>query len=262
MKKLGLALGAGGARGVAHIGFLQALEDNNIKPYCIAGSSMGSVVGSCYALGFAPEYMLKIVKALKMRDILDLAPNALFSGTILKSKKMAAILHRFMGKTQIEDLPMPFSCVGTDIISGNKVVFDQGELATAVQASSSIPMVFAPVDYDNMLVADGCMVCRVPVKEAKDLGCDVVVAVDVMGELSEMEELKGLVNYFARLLEIYDCEVAKHNREKNPADFYLCPELGDMSPYKINKDSMQIAYDQGYESAMSIMSELKEALKG
>ena len=92
MKTLGLALGAGGSRGVAHVGFLKALEENGIKPDFIAGTSIGSVVGAFYAIGYSPDYMLKVALGLKSRDILDLSPLAIKNGTLLKSKKMAAIL--------------------------------------------------------------------------------------------------------------------------------------------------------------------------
>ncbi len=260
MKKLGLALGAGGARGVAHIGFLKALEDNGIKPSFISGSSMGSVVGACYAMGITPEYMIKIVSALRARDILDLSPTALKNGTLLKSKKMAALLSRYLGDTEFEDLHLPFCCVGTDIISGGKVVFKQGRVATAIQASSSIPLVFAPVAYENMLIADGSLVTRVPVEEVKNMGADVVVAVDVLGPISEMDEIKSIFSYFFRLIDVYDSQVNKMNLEKHPADFYCAPAMGDMSQYKIDGDKMRFAYEKGYESAMKIMDRLKQKL--
>ena len=139
MKKLGLALGAGASRGIAHIGFLKALDENDIKPDYIAGTSIGAVVGSFYSLGFSPDYMIKVALGLRARDILDISPIAIKNGTLLKSKKLAGLLKRYLGSTQIEDLKIPFKCVGLDIISGEKVVFDQGPLCTAVQASSSMP---------------------------------------------------------------------------------------------------------------------------
>ena len=260
MKKLGLALGAGGARGVAHIGFLKALEDNGIKPSYISGSSMGSVIGACYAMGITPDYMIKIVTSLRSRDILDLSPNALKGGTLLKSKKMAGLLTRYLGDTEFDDLHIPFSCVGADIISGNKVVFSQGRVATAIQASSSIPLVFAPVAYDNMLIADGSLVSRVPVEEVKKMGADVVVAVDVLGPIREMDEIKSIFSYFFRLIDVYDNQVNKMNLEKHPADFYCAPAMGDMSQYKIDSSKMQFAYEKGYESALKIINRLKQKL--
>lgn len=261
MKKLGLALGSGGARGVAHIGFLKALDDNGIKPYCISGSSMGSVVGACYAHGLTPEYMLNIALALKMRDIFDLSPSAIHSGTLLKSKKLSAILNKFLNYVTFDDLNMPFSCVGTDLISGKKVIFSQGDVATAVQASSSIPLVFAPVEYDNFLVADGGVLCRLPIEETRNLGADVVVAVDVLGPLSDMDEIKSIMKYLFRIIDIADCNTTRLNGERFPADIYVTPDLGDMSQYKIDREKIKMSYEEGYKSALSIMEELKFRLK-
>ena len=261
MKKLGLALGAGGARGIAHIGFLKGLEDNGIKPDFIAGTSMGSVVGSLYSLGISPSYMIKTALALRPRDLLDLSPMAIKNGTLLKSKKMSALLRRYLHEIQIEDLKIPFACVGLDIISGEKVVFTQGDVATAVQASSSIPMVFAPIAYENMLVADGAPVCRVPVQEVKNLGADVVVGVDVLGPVREMDELKSILGYIIRIIDIYDSKVSELALEKNPPDILCTPDLGNMSQYKIDSDKMKFAYDKGYEAALNIVDDLKKKLK-
>jgi NTE family protein len=261
MKKLGLALGAGGARGIAHIGFIKALEDNGIKPDYIAGTSMGSVVGGFYALGFSPSYMIKTALALKPKDLLDLSPMAIKNGTLLESKKMSSMLRKYFHEIQIEDLKIPFACVGLDIISGEKVVFTQGEVATAVQASSSIPMIFAPVAYENMLVADGAPVCRVPVQEVKNLGADVVVGVDVLGPVREMDEIKSILGYILRVIDIYDSKVSELTLEKNPPDILCTPDLGNMSQYKIDSKQMQIAYEKGYECALNIVDDLKKKLK-
>ena len=261
MKTLGLALGAGGSRGIAHIGFLKALEDNGIKPDYIAGSSMGSVVGAFYAYGYSLDYMLNLAMALKARDLLDLSPMAIKNGTLLKSKKMATILKRYLGNTKIEHLNIPFACVGLDIVSGKKVVFDQGEVALAVQASSSIPMVFAPVEYENMLIADGCPVDRVPVEEVRKMGADVIVAVDVLGDVREMDELKSIIHYLLRIVDIYDAQVNNAKLQEQKPDILCVPDLGNMSQYRIRSKEMQFAYTRGYESAMNIMEDIKRALK-
>ncbi len=261
MKKFGLALGAGASRGIAHIGFLKALEDNGIRPDCIAGTSIGSVVGAFYSFGYSPDYMLKVALGLRARDILDLSFLAIKNGTLLKSKKMAALLKRYLANTQIEDLAIPFKCVGLDIISGDKVVFDQGSVAVAVQASSSMPLIFAPVDYENMLVADGGLCSRVPVEEVKSMGAEVVVGVDVLGDIREIDELKSMFHYLLRIIDIYDAKVSKNYLEKNPPDILCTPDLGDMSQYKIVPEQMMRAFNRGYDSAMAIMDELKEKLK-
>jgi len=261
MKKLGLALGSGGARGVAHIGFLQALEENGIKPSYIAGSSMGSVVGACYAMGMKPKQMLNEVLSLKAKDILDFSPTTLKAGSLLTSKKLHATLARYMGVMQFEDLKIPFRCVGVDVISGKEVVFSQGDLTTAVQASSSIPLFFKPVEYEDMLVCDGGVLCRVPTKTVRQMGAQVVISFDVLGNLREIEEINGIIGYIMRLTDIYDCKITKQYKKENPSDLFLAPDLGDMSPYKLNAEKFKFAYVQGYKTAKAHMDEIMELIK-
>lgn len=260
MKKLGLALGSGGARGVAHIGFLQALDDNGIKPQYISGCSMGSVVGSCYAFGMRPADMMDAVRNLKVRDLLDPNIAAIRQGTLLKSKKLLAVLKRFLGHTTFDQLRIPFSCVGADIVSGEKVVFDSGEVAPAVQVSSSIPLVFQPVEIDGKIVCDGGVVCRVPIEEVQNLGAEVVVAVDVLGPLRPNVKVNGLLRYLLRIIDVYDNNITNRNRKEHPCDIYIAPDLGDISQYKIDRANFEICYKKGYECAMSIMDDIKKLI--
>ena len=123
MKKLGFALGAGGSRGCAHIGFLKAMEEEGIRPDFVAGTSMGSVVGACYALGMSPTEMEDEVKKLKMSDILDLSINPLNNGGILRSEKLLKKLRQYIGEVKFNDLTMPFKCVATDLITGKSVIY-------------------------------------------------------------------------------------------------------------------------------------------
>lgn len=258
MKKLGLALGSGGARGVAHVGFLQALEDNGIKPACISGCSMGAVVGAAYSSGMTPRTMLKTATLLKKKDLLDISAFPITSGAILRSEKVKRIFDKLYRGANIEELSMPFSCIGADVVSGKKVVFDQGPVSLAVRASSAIPLVFKPVEYENMLVADGGILCRLPVSEVKALGADVVIAVDVLGPLREMGDVKNIFSYFLRLIDIYDNRITSLLTERSDADLILTPDLGDVSQYKI--ENVQFCYDRGYDCAMQKIDEIKALL--
>ena len=173
-KKLGLALGGGGARGVVHIGFLKALEEEGIKPYCISGTSMGAVVGACYACGMQVDFIRDTMLKLKSSDIIDISvPFSRLS--ILRSNKLQKLLIKHIGDKKFEELEMPFSCTAVDLYSEKLYVFDKGSVALGVQASSCIPAVFKPVEHDGMLLVDGGVLCRVPVKQAKALGADVAV---------------------------------------------------------------------------------------
>lgn len=261
MKKLGIALGGGGSRGIAHIGFLQALDDLGIKPQAISGCSIGSVVGSCYCMGMSPKDMYDAAMALRPRELLDPGVTALKNGTLLKSKKMIAVLRRFLGNTSFDQLKIPFACVGTDIGSGKKVVFSQGDVATAVQASSSIPFIFQAVEYQGKMVADGGVVCRVPTKEVRALGADVVVSVDILGPLNQTTEIKSIFGYMLRVIDIYDNKVNDVNIKKDKSDLYLTPDIGDMSQYKIERKKMQLAYEKGYECAVSNKEKILELIQ-
>ena len=115
--KLCFVLGAGGARGIAHVGFLQAMEENGIKPDCIAGCSMGSVVGACYALGMKPIDMMKIVEELKFSELVDVSPFPFTKKSILQSVKLRRKLESVIGNADFKDLKIPFECVAADIAS-------------------------------------------------------------------------------------------------------------------------------------------------
>ena len=185
-KKLGFALGAGGSRGVAHIGFLIAMEEAGIRPDYIAGTSMGSVVGACYAKGYTPHQMEDIVKKIKFTDILDISLNPFGSSALMRSEKMRNKLRQYLGTIRFEDLKLPFRCVATDIVNGTSKVFgDDGhdKVYTAVAASSTIPSIFRPVQIHGVPYVDGGVLCRVPIKTVRDMGADVVVAVDVLGKV-------------------------------------------------------------------------------
>lgn len=261
-KTLGLALGAGGARGVVHAGFLQALEEEGIKPDYITGCSMGSVVGGCYASGMPVNEMRDVLLALKVRDILDLNPLMIFQMSLLGSRKMYELLSENLRKRNIEDFPIPFKCVATDLYSGKLHVFDRGEAATAIQASSTIPSVFKPVPYGDELFVDGSCLCRVPVKLVKEMGADVVVAVDAMKNTSQ--PLDDLNNIFKMLLRVYDVMDANatamlKDRDGHLCDLYLEPEMEGVSVMQVK--NLDKPYDEGYKLGKQNAPKIKELLK-
>ena len=259
--KLGFALGSGGSRGVAHIGFLQAMEEIGVKPDFISGSSMGSVVGACYAAGMSVEEMKNAVFELKALDILDLSGNALRNQALFKSKKMRAQLDLYLGEKTFEDLKIPFSCVAVDLISGSPVTFTEGSVVDAVLASSSMPTVCRPVEQDGMLLVDGGVLCRVPVRQVKDLGADAVVAVDVLGKVRPVEKVPNVISLIMRTYDVMDA--AKTATQKRSArkycDLWLEPDMGDISQYRIRFD--QSVYDAGYYCGMNNAEKIKNLLE-
>ncbi len=259
MKKLGLALGAGGSRGVAHIGFLKALEENGIKPDYITGSSMGAVVGGCYAMGMSPEEMMEEINKLKPTDIFDLSLKPISGGSILRSKKLRKKLVSYYGDKTFNDLKIPFKAVATCVNDGEVVAFD-GDVSVCdgVTASASVPIVFQPVEINGKSFVDGGVKCRVPIKAVKDMGAEVVVGVDVLGDLQQEDKNYHLLSVVFRMFAIVDDELTAINVKKNKPNLFLVPDLGDMPQYKF-KD-LGVAHDAGYVLGKKYAKKIKHLL--
>ena len=258
-KSLGLALGSGGARGVAHIGVLAALEEEGIIPDYIAGCSMGAVVGGCYAAGMSLDKIRDIALKLKPRNILDIGPSFFSRMSILRTNKVKNLLTYYLGDIKLENMQIPFKCVATDLYSGELYVFEKGSAAAAVQASSTIPGVFAPVKKQGMFLVDGGCLCRVPVKVVKEMGAEVVVGVDVLANTSEpVEEITNIVSLLLRVFDLMDAQQTElRNRLDNAlCDLYLRPEMKGMSQYQI-KD-LEKAYKEGYKLGKANVQKIKE----
>lgn len=261
-KKLGLALGSGGARGIAHIGVLRALEEAGIKPDFIAGCSMGAIVGACYANGMSPIQIRDEALSLKVMDILDLLPSAITTKGIMRTKKVEEQLARYLGNAQIENMKIPYSCVATDVLSGKLATFKDGDAVKAVLASCSVPIIFKPLEYRGMLLVDGGCLCRVPVQTVKDMGADVVVAVDVLKNAGEpVEEVSNIITMVMRVFDVMDSNQTYLHRkvEGNECDLLIEPEMKGISAYKM-KD-LDKAYEDGLETAREYVDRIKELIK-
>ncbi len=258
MSKLCFVLGAGGARGISHIGFLQAMEENGIRPDFIAGCSMGSVVGACYAKGMKPKEMMDIVKTLKMSDIADASLFPFNKQGILRSVKLRKKLEDVIGKTRFEDLKIPFECIAADIVSARVVTFRTGDVAEAVRASSSIPGVFKPVEKDGMVLIDGGVFMPLPLNCVKDFDADVVVVVDVLGDLNKYKQ-KGLLSHLLRVVDANNYYLKKRHLHAYRHDLLVVPDLGDMSQYKVEK--LDFAYEQGYIAGVESVEKIKKIIE-
>lgn len=261
-KTLGLALGSGGSRGVCHAGFLLALEEEGIKPDYIAGCSMGAVIGGCYAGGMSAAEIKREILDIKARDIVDVSPAVITKMSILRSKKIRDLLVAYVGKKNLEDLEIPFRCVATELYSGKLHVFKKGDAAKAIQASSTIPTVFRPVKIKDMMFVDGGCLCRVPVKAVKDMGADVVVAVDALKNAAQpVDKMHNIITMVLRVFDIMDAHQTEQSREleNGLCDLLIEPEMKGMSQYVI-KD-LDRAFDEGYEAGKANMQRIKELLK-
>ena len=257
MKKLGLALGAGGSRGVAHIGFLRALEEEGIKPDYICGCSMGSVVGAAYASGMSPRDMWTVVGKLRILDIISPSKQ---KGGLFGTKKMRQQLLKHIGDLTFDQLNIPFHCIAVDMCTQSVVEFSEGSVLDAVVASSSIPAVFHPLDKDGMRLVDGGVLERVPVQQVKAMGADVVVAVDVMGQKDCSEDCPNMVGVMFEIFDLMDNHRTRRRKEDNAdiIDFWVEPDLGNMSQYELKQ--VGLAYEKGYQLGREYAPAIKKAL--
>ena len=257
-KKLGFALGAGGSRGGAHIGFLQAMEEAELRPDYITGCSMGSIVGSAYASGMTIEQMKTAVHKLRLLDLI--APTGKRGG-LFETKKIRKLLTRYIGDIEFSDLKIPFRCIAVDMISQQVVEFSEGKLLDAVIASSSIPSIFCPMEKDGMRLIDGGILERVPYPQVKNMGADIVVAVDVLGNLSTKEKCPNTLGVLLETIDIMDNYRTKIRKDANEDlyDFWIEPDLGSMNQYLLKE--VKKAYEKGYKIGKEYAPKIKKALK-
>lgn len=188
-KRIGLVLGGGAARGVAHVGVLQVLEQNGIYPAVIAGTSVGALVGALYAAGVTAQRMETIVREIRWLDLVsvqiptinwtDLA-RTIPMGLVDLDKLIGWFEQVVGGELTFDQLNLPFAAIATDLRSGEVVVMNDGPLAPAVRASCSVPGVFTPYRRNGRLLVDGVVVNNLPVTVAQDMGADYVIGVDLL----------------------------------------------------------------------------------
>lgn len=261
-KKLGLALGAGGSRGVAHIGVLRALEEEGIEVSYIAGCSMGSVVGACYSKGMSCDRMLEAVLKLKTSKLIDPTALPVSKLGLFKGNKMYDLLLSNIGEVTFDDLQIPFCCVASDMLSGRLVTLSKGNVTDAVRASSSMPAVFRPVRLDGKLLIDGGVLCRVPTEQVWEMGAEAVLAVDVLGNTGD--SVKNVKNILSMVFRVYDMMDYNANELKRKVttrkhELWVTPEMPGMSQY-VAKD-MEKAYERGYAATKAKIKEIKRTLK-
>lgn len=201
--KIGLALGSGGAKGFAHVGIIKVLREANIPIDMIAGSSMGALIGTFYAAGCNVERLYRMATVFKRKYYLDFTvPKMGF----ISGKRVKDMIKMFTYNKKIEELDIPTAVVATDILKGEKVVFTSGSIADAVRASISVPGVFVPEKIDGRLLVDGGVIDRIPVSVVKDLGADIVIAVDV-SPIKVNGEVTSIYDVIMQSIEIMQHEL-------------------------------------------------------
>ncbi len=182
MKKISLVLSGGGARGIAHIGVLEALEKQGFEVHSITGTSMGAVVGGIYAAGKIKEFK-KWILDLDKKDVFELVDFTLFNSGFIKGDKVFEELSTFIHDIQIQNLPIHFSATATDLMSRKEILFTEGSLYNAMRASIAIPNVITPVKKEDSILVDGGVVNNIPINHAQRMDNDLLVAVNVNADI-------------------------------------------------------------------------------
>lgn len=260
--KIALVLGSGGNKGFAYIGVIRALEEAGFVPDIIVGSSMGAIIGACYALGVGVDEMEKRVLELSTGQLLDIKiPNAY---GFIKGDRAEKIIRSFLKEKdkqwKFSDCKIPFGCVAADLSTAKVVNLTKGDLLKSVRASFSINGVFRPVKIGKRNLTDGGILCRVPVDLAKKMGADFVLAVDCVGvtQYAEVEKNK-YIDTIARIFTIMDYEVSKN--EISRADYLISLEQPNISMIRVcNVDeSIRIGYETTKAQIDKIMNAIKDA---
>ena len=175
IRKIGLALGGGGARGFAHIGALKAFEEAGIKFDYIAGTSIGSMIGAAYAMGKTADEIMAYAITLKEKDI----KTAKIPLTPSKTEGIEKVVKNFLGDVDISELKIPFTAVAVDIRTGEEIHISEGNLAKAIAGSCAVPLVFYPTEFGDKLLFDGGIQNNIPANVPKLNGCEITVGIDI-----------------------------------------------------------------------------------
>lgn len=254
--KIGLALGAGGARGFCHIGVLKVFAQFGLKPDVITGSSMGAIAGGFYAAGIPIEEMEAGAEKITQSALMDFDVMFIRKLGLLRGDKAEKILTRYVGEVNIDELSIPYAAIATDLIAGETCVLDKGGLVTAMRASMTIPGVFAPVELEDKMLIDGGVLCRLPIAQAYRMGADIVIAVDALGPLRVGERPKRFVSLVERTYAVMDWHRTQGLVSK--ADYLITPDMGDKNEFVFKEN--HVAIEAGEAAALKAMPQLMELI--
>lgn len=260
-KKVGLVLGSGGARGLAHVGVIKTLLKYDIPIDLIVGSSSGALVGGLYASWKDINKLEGFVREVTIKDVADVLVDPTWGGGLIKGGKTLEFLERLFDGGKIEDLKIPFAAVATDVNSAEEVVFESGDVASAVRASISVPLVYSPVLYEGRLLVDGGVSCPVPVEVAKKMGADIIIAVNLDSVYFSGGNHKGKLNgstidvlkdsYFALRYNLAKKEVGG-------ADIVIEPQMNYVEDFDFIKGKEAIG--AGEKAAEEMIKRIKKLL--
>ena len=253
MKKVGLALGGGAAHGVAHIGVIQVLIENNIPIDYISGCSAGAIVGGLYSTGSDMYLAGKLCATIDMSTFIDIIiPKMGF----IKGDKAENLVDMLCKGKNIEDCNPPFSAVACDLITGKCVTLNKGRVAKACHASFAIPGVFEPVEINEMQLVDGGAMTRIPIKEVKEMGAEYVIGVDVGYQGSGHNKAKNLMEVLMYSFDLSDWQNVEQLYKY--CDCVIDPDLRDIPLHNLEKAEETI--ELGRHAALKVIDKIKKEL--
>ncbi|MDF2501361.1 MAG: rssA 2 [Anaerosporomusa subterranea] len=247
--KIGLALGSGGLRGMAHVGVLRVFEKEGIPIDYIAGCSIGSLIGALYSAGLSLDNIEKLSKHLKRRHWLDfvIPKMGLFSG-----ERVLNMIRILTKKKTFDQLQIPLSVVATELHEGKEVIFNSGEVATAVRASVSVPGIFIPFQIGNMMLVDGAVLNPTPIDVARSMGADIVIAVD-LAHAGTVFSITNIFDVIIQSIDIMERELMK--TRETVCDVIIRPDVAHISPSSFDKTEECIAL--GEAAAMEMLPQIR-----
>jgi NTE family protein len=250
-KKVGLALSGGAARGIAHIGVIQVLERAKIEVDCVAGTSAGSVVGAAYAAGIGGDRLAEMALAIHWRDF---ARRVWPRTGFVSFAPLESYIAKVAGDLTFADLTIPYAAVAAELDTGQPVILQEGRVAPAIRASCSVPGLVTPMELDGRLLVDGGVVNNLPISVVRDLGADIVIAVDLIGPLGRRP--KGIGEILTVTLETL---LARAADDPATADVYiLIPVRGFRSFYRLSAGKQLIA--AGRHAAEEVLPAIRAVL--
>jgi len=270
-KKLGLALGGGAGLGWAHIGVIQRLQDAGIHADVVSGCSIGSIVGACLAAQKMGD-LEDLARSIRLKDMLSMAEFGWGKGAVLGGSKIEKTLRDHFHHDLIEDLIIPFGAVAADIYSGTARNFTSGEVVRALRASCAVPGLLEPVvdDASGHLLVDGGTVEPVPVRLCRDLGADVVIAVNLQGDYTSRVEGLGIgpekTKYLAKTVRIARASLSltlyalgQAKMQQDGANIIIAPNLGhvDAADFTRADELIDIGWQAADESMETILAQLE-----
>jgi NTE family protein len=251
--KVGLALGGGAARGLAHIGVLKALDEAGIRIDCVAGTSVGSIIGALYCAGYSWQEIKDAAQSINWGKLIS--PTIPIMG-LLKTEKLKNLLSKLLKKKSFPDLDIPFSAVAVDIATGEEVVLKKGSVSKAVQASSSIPGIFEPTPVGGRLLVDGGLVNNVPADLVREMGANLVIAVDLTYYYPKRERPKNIIDIIYSSFFIIMNN--KSTKAKKFADYFVAPDLSNIGYFSFKKIDEMIK--KGEQAMRKVVPDIKKII--